>query len=160
MALALVRIDDRLVHGQVVEGWLPALGAKRVIVVSDEAAADPLQTALMELALPESVALEVRPRDSAAQAVRRAAAAPEPALVLAPGPAEILRLLEDGIELKSVNVGGLHYAAGRMQLGKAIFLEEDDLRALEAIAARGVRLEGRGVPSDAPSDVLALLQKA
>ena len=105
MALALIRIDDRLIHGQVVEGWLPVLGASRIIVVSDAAAADAMQRQLMRLALPEAVALDVLPVSAAVAAVRAAAAAPEKALVLAPGPAEILALLEGGLELESVNVG-------------------------------------------------------
>ncbi len=55
--IVLVRIDDRLVHGQVIEGWMPALDAAGLLVVSDQAAADPTQKALMELALPEGVKL-------------------------------------------------------------------------------------------------------
>ena len=157
MALALIRIDDRLIHGQVVEGWLPVLGASRIIVVSDAAAADAMQRQLMRLALPEAVALDVLPVSAAVAAVRAAAAAPEKALVLAPGPAEILALLEGGLELESVNVGGLHHQAGHLRIGRAIFLSEADHKALTAIARRGVRLEGRAVPSEQGEDVAALL---
>lgn len=158
MPLSLVRIDDRLVHGQVVEGWLPWLKATRVMVVSDAAAGDPTQCALMRLALPEGVALEILPVREAATAVRRAAAGRESVLVLAPGPAEVLALMEDGLRLEAVNVGGLHYAAGRVQLGKAIFLSAEDVAALEAISRRGVRLEGRAVPAEPPADVIGLLK--
>jgi PTS system mannose-specific IIA component len=158
MPISLVRIDDRLVHGQVVEGWLPAIEADRVLVVSDEAAGDATQSALMRLALPEEVGLDVVEPDDAAAALERAEAAEEKVLVLAPGPAEVLALLENGVEFATVNVGGLHYAAGHVQLGKAIFLSPDDMRALEAIADRGVRLEGRAVPADAPEDVIELIR--
>lgn len=159
MPLALVRIDDRLIHGQVVEGWLPTLGCRRVIVVCAAAAADEMQRQLMRLALPEEVALEVLAPETAAAAVRAAAAAPEPALVLAPGPSEVLALLEAGAEFTSVNVGGMHHEAGRMRIGRAIFLSEGDKRALRAIAARGVRLEGRAVPSERGEDVAPLLEE-
>ena len=158
MTLSLVRIDDRLIHGQVVEGWLPALSACRVLVVSDQAAVDATQAALMQMALPESVGLEICSVKDAPEAVRRAAAGPEPVLVLAPGPAEVLALLRAGVRLEAVNVGGLHYAAGRVQLGKAIFLGEEDLRDLKAIADQGVRLEGRAVPSDTSQDIMGLIQ--
>jgi len=158
MPLSLVRIDDRLIHGQVVEGWLPALSARRVLIVSDQAASDPTQAALMQMALPESVSLEICTVRSAPEAVRRAAEGPEPVLVLAPGPAEVLSLLEGGVALESVNVGGLHYAAGRVALGKALFLGEADLEHLRAIAKRGVRLEGRAVPTDPSEDILEIIQ--
>ena len=59
MSVALVRIDDRLVHGQVVIGWIPHLNATEILVVSEAAAKDPMQRALMEIALPEGVGLKV-----------------------------------------------------------------------------------------------------
>jgi PTS system mannose-specific IIB component len=132
MELALLRIDDRLVHGQVVIGWIPHLKAQAVVVASDAAAADATQTMLMEMAMPEGVAL-------------------------APGPLEALRLLELGVKSPAVNVGGLHYTAGRVQLGKAIFLDDQDREALRAIARRGVALEGRALPGDSAMDVSAML---
>ncbi|MBI5242053.1 MAG: PTS sugar transporter subunit IIB [Elusimicrobia bacterium] len=158
MALALVRIDDRLIHGQVVEGWLPVLGCSRIIVVSDAAAADEVQRQLMRLALPESVSLEIVPVAGACEAVKAAAAAPEPVLVLAPGPGEVLAMIDGGAEFKSVNVGGLHHQAGHVRLGRAIFLSDADQKALQAIAERGVLLEGRAVPSEQGEDVMALLR--
>ena len=57
----------------------------------------------------------------------------------------------------AVNVGGLHYTAGRVQLGKAIFLDDQDREALRAIARRGVALEGRALPGDPAMDVSAML---
>lgn len=159
MPLCLLRIDDRLIHGQVVEGWVPALGARRVVVVSDEAAGDPTQTALMRMSMPDAVALEICSLAEAPAALARAAAAPENALALASGPAEVLALIRAGVRVASVNVGGLHYAAGRVRLGKAMFLSEGDLCALREIAEAGVRLEGRAVPADAPEDVLALIRE-
>ncbi|MDE2291207.1 MAG: PTS sugar transporter subunit IIB [Elusimicrobia bacterium] len=156
--LVLVRIDDRLIHGQVVEGWLPVLKARRVVVVSDGAAADPVQRALMELSLPEGTALEVLTVAAAPSTLKAAAAAPERVLVLAPGPQEVLALHEAGVPFSSVNVGGLHYAAGTVQLGRAIFLADADIRSLETLAARGVRVEGRAVPSESPLDVMAALK--
>ncbi len=55
MAIALLRVDDRLVHGQVVEGWVPSLKVDLIIVVSDAAVADPIQSALMKMAMPPAV---------------------------------------------------------------------------------------------------------
>lgn len=157
--IALTRIDDRLVHGQVVEGWLPVLRAKRILVLSDAAAGDPTQAALMRIALPEGVSLDISPVKDGAHAFRAAAAAPERVLVLASNPADVLSLVRSGIELLSVNVGGLHYAAGHVQLGKAIYLSREDIDALAALSELGVRLEGRAVPTDKTEDILALMEE-
>ena len=157
MPLVLVRIDDRLVHGQVVEGWIPALRAEHVLVVSDAAADDETQVALMRLALPEAVGLEVLGVAAAARHPALGGSFAKRTLVLAPGPGEVAGLLEGGARFPEVNVGGLHYTAGRVQLGKAIFLSDQDKEALRAIAGRGVRLTGKALPSDAAIDILEMI---
>ncbi len=157
MKIVLVRIDDRLIHGQVVIGWIPHAKAEVVLVASDAAAADETQALLMRMAVPESIELRVETVEGAARTLAESGADPRRVLVLAPGPAEVLRLLERGAVFTDVNVGGLHHTAGRVQLGKAIFLSEDDKDALRRIARRGVALEGRALPGDRPDDILELL---
>jgi mannose/fructose/N-acetylgalactosamine-specific phosphotransferase system component IIB len=160
MSIALLRVDDRLVHGQVVEGWLPSLGADLIVVVSDAAAADQIQSALMKMAIPPSVGLLVLGVDAAAEALRSPQMAARRALVLVPGPAEALALLQKGVAVDRINVGGLHFTVGKVQLGRALFLDEKDKDALRAIAARGVRLEGRPLPSDPEEDLAPMLRSA
>lgn len=158
MGINLLRVDDRLIHGQVVEGWVPFLKVDLVIVVSDAAAADDIQTALMKMALPPSVGLLVLGVDEAAAALTSPKLAAREALVLVPGPAEALALVEKGVTLDRINVGGLHYTVGKVQLGRALFLDEKDRLALRALAAKGVRLEGRALPGDAEEDLSAALE--
>lgn len=157
MPLVLVRIDDRLVHGQVVEGWIPHLRAESVLVASDAAAVDETQVMLMRLALPGAVELAALPVREAARHPSLSGSCPRRVLVLAPGPREVLGLLEDGASFTKVNVGGLHYTAGRVQLGKAIFLSEEDKEALREISRRGVRIEGRALPQDPEIDLLEMI---
>lgn len=156
MPIALVRIDDRLIHGQVVESWIPLIHAEKVCVISDSAATDETQKALMELAIPEGVHLEVLSITEATKSFLSKESA-QRILVLAPSPKEILALLEKGVRFAQVNVGGLHYSAGRVQLGKVVYISEEDRDALRGILNRGVALEGRGVPSDEPMDIAHLL---
>lgn len=158
MQIALVRIDDRLVHGQVVLGWIPHVKAEIVVVASDAAAADDTLKALMQMALPEDVELSVLTLRAAAEALGKKGDARR-ALVLTAGPQEALKLLEAGAPLSEINVGGLHYTAGRVQLGKAIFLSEDDKEALRRIAGKGVRLEGRALPGDERLDIMEMIGK-
>ncbi|MDP3544048.1 MAG: PTS sugar transporter subunit IIB [Elusimicrobiota bacterium] len=158
MGIALLRVDDRLIHGQVVEGWVPFLKVDLVVVVSDAAAADEIQTALMKMALPPSVGLLVLPVGEAAASLRSPQLARRSSLVLVPGPAEALALVEKGVAVDRINVGGLHYTVGKVQLGRALFLDEKDRLALRALAAKGVRLEGRALPGDAEEDLTAALE--
>jgi PTS system mannose-specific IIB component len=158
MGITLMRVDDRLIHGQVVEGWIPFLKVDLVIVVSDAAASDEIQTALMKMALPPSVGLLVLPVAEAAASLNSPKLASRSALVLVPGPAEALALVEKGVTLDRINVGGLHYTVGKVQLGRALFLDEKDRLALRALAAKGIRLEGRALPGDAEEDLTAALE--
>lgn len=158
MPIVLLRIDDRLVHGQVVEGWLPQIKADLVAVVSDAAASDEVQSALMKMALPPSIGLLVLSVSAAAAALKTASAAGRRILILVPSPAEALALLKNGVAVERVNVGGLHYTVGKVQLGRALFLDEKDKDALKAIAARGVRLEGRALPADNEENLTSILE--
>jgi len=160
MAIALLRVDDRLVHGQVVEGWLPSLKADLILVASDSAAADPISSALMKMAMPPAVGLLVLGVAAAAEALASPQMAARRALVLVPGPAEALALLKKGVAVDRVNVGGLHFTIGKVQLGRALFLDEKDKDALRDIAKRGVRLEGRPLPSDPEEDLAPMLRPA
>jgi mannose/fructose/N-acetylgalactosamine-specific phosphotransferase system component IIB len=160
MAIALLRVDDRLVHGQVVEGWLPSLKADLILVASDSAAADPISSALMKMAMPPAVGLLVLGVAAAAEALASPQMAARRALVLVPGPAEALALLKKGVAVDRVNVGGLHFTIGKVQLGRALFLDEKDKDALREIARRGVRLEGRPLPSDPEEDLAPMLRPA
>lgn len=158
MGVTLLRIDDRLIHGQVVEGWVPFLKVNLVVVVSDAAAGDEIQTALMKMALPPAVGLLVIPVEGAAAALAAPQVAARLALVLVPGPSEALALIEKGLKIDRVNVGGLHHTVGKVQLGRALFLDEKDRLALRALAGKGVRLEGRALPGDAEEDLTAALE--
>ena len=158
MGVTLLRIDDRLIHGQVVEGWVPFLKVDLVVVAADAAASDEIQTALMKMALPASIGLLVAPVAEAAVALKSPQLAARSALVLVPGPAEALALVEKGVNVDRVNVGGLHHTVGKVQLGRALFLDEKDRLALKALAAKGVRLEGRALPADAEENLTAVLE--
>ncbi len=157
MSVVLTRIDDRLIHGQVVEGWIPFLNINEVVVISAASAVDEMKRTLMRLSLPEDIGLEVLDTAGAAKFLEAETKRSSRTLVLAPGPAEVVELLNNGFKPESVNVGGMHYSVGKTQIGRALFLDESDVQSLKFIASAGVRLEGRGVPTDKESDILAML---
>ncbi|MBI4386804.1 MAG: PTS sugar transporter subunit IIB [Elusimicrobia bacterium] len=148
MPVVLVRIDDRLVHGQVVESWIPFVEAEWVLVVSDAVASDPTQRILMRLALPENVGLEVLSVEQAGPRVTELDRAPERVLILAPSPREVLALLRAGAGFQAVNVGGVYYSVGQVHLGKLVYLAAEDQAALQGIADLGITIEGQRVPSE------------
>ncbi len=153
--IILYRVDDRLVHGQVVEGWVPHLHAEELAVVSDELAGDEMRRAIMRFATPEGVDLKIMTVDEAAAYLPEAQVSRSKVLLLLPGLEEALALSGKGIKIPSLNIGGMHYSAGKnLSIGKAIFLSEADCSALRELSSAGIAIEGRGVPSDKPLNLM------
>lgn len=153
--IILYRVDDRLVHGQVVEGWVPHLQAEELAVVSDEIAGDEMRRTIMRFATPEEVDLKILTLDESFPYLQDAEKTDRKVLLLLPGLAEALALVRKGFRIPSLNIGGMHYSAGKnLSIGKAIFLNDEDCAALKSLSSEGVVIEGRGVPSDKPLNLM------
>ncbi|MGZ6265378.1 MAG: PTS system mannose/fructose/N-acetylgalactosamine-transporter subunit IIB [Candidatus Limnocylindrales bacterium] len=150
MSLRLVRIDDRLIHGQVVAGWLRALGADRIVIVDDATARDEFLREVLILAAPSGVPVEVL--DLAGGAVRciELAASPEPVIVLARSPRTVLTLRQAGVPIEVVDLGGLGAGPGRRRLHRTISVSADELADLHELEQLGTRVEIRIVADDRP----------
>ena len=152
--IGLARVDERLVHGQVLVGWVPHLGARQVVVADDEAARSPLARAAMTLALPPGVEAAVEPVGAVDWAAL--AASSEPVLVVLRGVAEMEGALAAGLTPERapvLNLGNVHHAQGRRRVTPSLFLSGAELEGLRRLAAAGFRVEARAVPLDAPIDL-------
>jgi len=156
--VALIRVDNRLVHGQVLEAWLPALDAHGVLVADDEAAANVLARSAMALAIPPKVQFQVVKVAAAAELLR-------PGGTGAPGVRTLLlvrdvrdadRLHELGVPLPRLNLGNVHFANGRRQVAPSVYLDAEEMEALARLAAGGTEVEARAVPSEHPASLSVL----
>ena len=149
--IALVRVDNRLLHGQVLEAWMPRLGATSVVVADDEAALSPLARAAMTLCVP----CETPARIDRLAAVDFAALAESSAvvLVLVRDVAGLLEATAHGLtpaRAPRLNLGNVHFAMGRRPVTPSVFLTAAELETLKGLAAAGYVIEARAVPTDAP----------
>lgn len=151
MGLRLVRVDDRLIHGQVVAIWLKALGAKRIVIVDDVTAKDDFLREVIELTAPIGVPVEIHDLASGTDRVRQLAAHPDPAFVILRSPVTALRLREAGIEFPVLNVGGLGAGPGRKPLYRNISASPDELEAMRQLERMGTQVELRIVENDRPT---------
>ena len=156
-ALALVRVDNRLVHGQVLEAWLPALRAQGLVVADDEAAGSLLSRSAMALAIPPKVELRVLTVAAAAALLRPGGTAPVAArtILLLREVRDAAALHELGVPLPRLNLGNVHFRAGRRQVSPSVFLDLGELEILERLAAAGTEVELRAVPAE-PALTLAV----
>ena len=151
-SLALVRVDNRLVHGQVLEAWLPAIDAHGILVADDEAARNTLVRSAMALAIPSRVTLLVLRVAEAAELLRAGGKGPPSprTLLMLRDVRDAVALSEAGVRLPKLNLGNIHFAAGRKQVSGSVYLDAEELAALEQLAAQGTLVEARAVPAEAP----------
>ena len=150
MTLRLVRVDDRLIHGQVVAIWLKALNAKRIVIVDDPTARDEFVSEVITLAAPPGVAVEIHDVAAGIERVRQLVTDPEPAFVLMRSPVTALRLREAGIEFPLLNVGGIGAGPTRKPLYRNISASVEELDAMRKLESLGTTVELRIVKDDRP----------
>ena len=150
MALKLVRVDDRLIHGQVVAIWLKALNARRIVIVDDRTARDEFVSEVIKMAAPPGVAVEIHDLAAGIDRVGQLVGDPEPAFVLMRSPVTALALREAGVEFPVLNVGGIGAGPGRKPLYRNISASPEELAAMRAIESMGTAVELRIVENDRP----------
>jgi len=128
-------------------------------VASDTVDADDTQKALYHLAVPHGVELACLTLAEAAKEWKANRWKNNRAMMLVSTPEEALALYEAGSPVKSVNLGGLHFRSGRVQVLKGISLDDEDVRALKTLASKGITLEARALPLDEPFDVAQYLER-
>ena len=155
--ISLVRVDNRLIHGQVVEAWLPHLKVARVVVADDEAANSPLIRAAMGLAVTPAVEVEIKPLAQVDFAQVGADGAKT--LVLLRNIQDVVVAVERGLRVPRLNLGNVHFEAGRRQVSPSVFLSRADLDRLKMLAEAGAEVEARAVPSDRPVTLADIAEK-
>jgi mannose/fructose/N-acetylgalactosamine-specific phosphotransferase system component IIB len=146
MSLVLARIDQRLVHGQVCVGWVPVLDVARIVVADDALADDAFEREILADAAPDGTTVEVLGVDEAVGVLSGPEAPSGRALLLVRSPAVMLALVDAGLSVERVNVGGLHYRDGARRFLDYVFLTPEDIAALRELAARGIALAARDLP--------------
>lgn len=149
--IVLTRIDNRLVHGQVLEAWVPFVQADCIVVANDAVAGKPLQRKLMAASIPSQIRTIIASVDDA---IAFFAAAPENnrILLLFADSADALRGRSGGIPFAELNLGNLHCGDNKRRVSCTIAIDNDDIDNFRKIEAFGVRIVARCIPSDDPRD--------
>lgn len=157
---ALVRIDSRLLHGQVATAWTKAVQPTRIIVVSDAVSKDELRKKLIEQAAPPGVKANVVPIAKMIEVAKDPRFGNTKALLLFENPQDVVRAIEGGVDIKEVNVGSMAHSVGKVLVNKVLSMDAKDVEAFETMKKAGVKFDVRKVPNDNKDNMDALLQKA
>lgn len=146
MTIVLNRIDDRLIHGQVVVGWGQPLGVKFIVLVDDAVAESDWEQELYRMGVPPEMEVRFHSADEAARLLDGYRTEPRPGILLTGDIATMQRLV-DHAGVRDVNVGGIHHRAGRTQHLRYVFLTAAEQASLRALAAAGAVVTAQDVPA-------------
>ncbi|WP_045210720.1 PTS sugar transporter subunit IIB [Desulfonatronovibrio magnus] len=142
-----VRVDNRLIHGQVIETWLPFAGSKNLLVVNDELASDVIRQEIMGLAVPSGIEIFFSPVNECVEVVRKKFKNRlSSVFVLFARCSDARQAFEKGLVFDSLNIGNIHYGPGKKQVCAHIALSKDDCSCLNFFSRKGVGLDFRCVP--------------
>lgn len=158
--IAHVRVDTRLLHGQVATTWTKTVSPDRIIVVSDGVAHDQLRKTMIEQAAPPGVPANVVPISKMIEVTKDPRFGATKAMLLFENPQDLLTAIEGGVDIKEANIGSMAHSVGKVVVTNAIAMDNADVETLEALHAKGVTLEARKVPSDSPISYEDLIKKA
>lgn len=148
MSVLLYRVDERLIHGQVVVGWGARLHPDRFVVVDNALADSAWERELYAMGVPAEVEVEFVTVDQAAERLPSWQAGSGRVVLLTRDIATMARLAERGLlEGEEVNIGGIHHAPGRRRVLRYVFLSPAERDDLVELSSRGVRVEARDVPN-------------
>lgn len=161
MNINVFRIDDRLIHGQIVTKWIKEANAKMIMVVDDKAASDKTQQMILKFAVPSGIKLEILNKEDAIKRVKEDHSNIN-VLMLVRNPKEANALLEMGMPVDHVIVGNISNSksvVGRVKLLDYIYVEPDDVAAIRSMHEKGIRLEVKAIPEEKAKDPMELITK-
>lgn len=156
--VVLLRVDDRLIHGQVMTSWLNYSSANKIMVIDDNVAQDPFMKTVLKSAVPSNVGLGVFSVDKAADRLIKGFKADDRVIILVKYPKTILELMEKGVGIDHANIGGMGADAARKKFYKNISASDEEIEIFKRMIARGCRIEIQIIAEGAKIDVEKLLQ--
>ena len=150
MSIALYRIDDRLIHGQVVVGWGQPMDLTFIVLVDDEVASSEWEQELYRMGVPPEMDVYFHTVEEAAEKLPSYQRDERRGALLTGDIETMARLIDLTRSIPRVNLGGIHHRAGRTQRLRYVFLAPDEEKALRALAARGVDVSAQDVPAARP----------
>ena len=155
--LVLTRIDDRLIHGQVMTAWIKQKNAVQVVVADDEVAEDDFMINVLEMAVPDEIAIGIFNRDDAVEFMKQGLEAPT--ILLVKGPEILNYMVDQGIEIDEFDVGGMGAKEGRSVLYKNISTNPEENKNFLDLIQKGVNVFVQVMPQDKQVNVAEYIKK-
>ncbi|ADL08633.1 PTS system mannose/fructose/N-acetylgalactosamine-transporter subunit IIB [Thermosediminibacter oceani] len=146
--IVLARIDDRLIHGQIIASWVNYTQAQKIIIVDDEVSNDVFLAKVIKMAAPQGIKTEIFSIREAIYALKEKFVGEERVILLAKSPSTMYSLIEAEVKLKEINIGGMSAGPGKRLLLKNIFISLEETEILKSILAKGIPVYFQILPDD------------
>jgi len=149
MSLVLVRVDCRLIHGQVVETWVPHTGANCLLVANDDLVANEILRSVMEVAVPPGIHVVFCRVEEVRGVLSEIDRKGEKAILLCATFGDALDIFHRGVRFSTLNIGNLHYAAGKVEIAPSVYFNKEDFEAVHCLSHLGVAVTVKATPFEA-----------
>jgi PTS system mannose-specific IIB component len=151
--IRLVRVDERLVHGQILEAWVPFVRASRIVVVNDAAAADSFRVEAMKMAVPREMEVSVYRIKDFTLNYSYSRGSGVKTIILFSSIADALRAFTLGFKFEKLNIGNIHAEKHKKRCSSSVVLGEGDVRDIVALLDAGIKIDVRHVPRERFTDI-------
>ena len=155
--IVLARIDDRLIHGQVVTSWVKKTNANRIIIVDNPLTKDVFMQRLLKAAAPSGISVNILTTEDAVKFLKGDPAAGENVIILVKVPEAIEALIDGGVVLDKVILGGMGAKEGRSRFNKNVSASSKEVECIKRILEKGVSMYYQMVPNEKAVDVKKII---
>ena len=152
-----VRLDDRLIHGQIIASWINSIQCNRIVVADDKVANDKFQMSLLKMACPKSIALDIKTVEEAAKFLKETTDLSKVFLIFG-NVDSATRLVDLGVDIDYINIGNIASNKKRKQYSKSLWLTDEEKEKFDKLKDRGINLIVQVVPSEKAVDYSSLVK--
>lgn len=156
MGIELIRIDDRLIHGQIATTWINNYSIEQVLIINDQILTDKMQQSVISMTAPVNVKVKVFGVDAFLDIYKKTSIQRRTMIILT-NSIDAYRLAKGGVDFKVLNVGGMRYENGRVKIAKAVSVTEREREAFEQLLHMGIDVQVQIVPRDELHDMKEIL---
>lgn len=155
--IKFIRIDHRLLHGQVVFSWSKSLQINRILVVNDEAANDEFKKMSLELSKPQGIKLNIFTVKNTLTKISKIEALSENIMMIFGNTKDVRQFCESYSNVKEINYGGIIKKEGSKQFSNAIFLTENEIEDAKVLKSMGIKQFMQQVPTSKKEDLNTMI---
>ena len=156
----IIRIDDRLIHGQVVVGWCNSYPFKQFIICDDEILENEWEKNLLLTAAPSKLKVKILSSKDTCEYIKNNLNASRRTLILVSSPKQIKRMTEIGLPIRTINIGGIHYKENRKQYLLYLFLNKEEVEIFKELITKGYIFECQDLPTNKKYNLKKVLESA